>query len=287
MGKKQSDKIPRWYFGGIASIFAGCCVHPLDLIKVHLQTHPDGKTTIPEVAKKVLREHGIFAFYSGISAAVMRQFTYSTTRFGIYEVLKQKIQSETFTSKVAIGTVSGVAGGIVGAPSDLVNVRMQNDLKLPKEQRRNYKNAFDGLWRVYKEEGVKQMFSGAGAASSRSVLMTVGQLSFYDQIKMLLLKTAYFDDNVITHFTSSFIGAILCVLISQPADTTKTLAMEARPGELISVKDKLLYAKKQGFYRGTLISSIRFIPLNILTFVFFEQLVKYYGKPRPGPFLNQ
>ena len=28
--------------------------------------------------------------------------------------------------------------GIVGTPGDMVNVRMQNDIKLPKEQRRKY-----------------------------------------------------------------------------------------------------------------------------------------------------
>ena len=60
--------------------------------------------------------------------------------------------------------VSGFCGGLVGTPGDLVNVRMQNDVKLPKEQRRNYKHALDGLWRVYSEEGVKRLFSGVTMA---------------------------------------------------------------------------------------------------------------------------
>ena len=28
----------RWYFGGLSSAGAACCTHPLDLLKVHLQT---------------------------------------------------------------------------------------------------------------------------------------------------------------------------------------------------------------------------------------------------------
>ena len=28
----------RWYFGGVASAGAACITHPLDLLKVHLQT---------------------------------------------------------------------------------------------------------------------------------------------------------------------------------------------------------------------------------------------------------
>lgn len=34
--------------------------------------------------------------------------------------------------------IGGFAGGFVGNPADLVNVRMQNDVKLPKEQRRKF-----------------------------------------------------------------------------------------------------------------------------------------------------
>lgn len=47
-----------------------------------------------------------------------------------------------------------------GSPADLVNVRMQNDNKLPMEQRRNYKHCFDALIRIVKSEGVTGMFKG-------------------------------------------------------------------------------------------------------------------------------
>ena len=34
----KTKRVGRWYFGGLASAGAACCTHPLDLIKVHLQT---------------------------------------------------------------------------------------------------------------------------------------------------------------------------------------------------------------------------------------------------------
>jgi dicarboxylate transporter 10 len=37
---------------------------------------------------------------------------------------------------------------------------MQNDSKAPKEQRRNYKHAIDGLIRIWREEGPKKLFNG-------------------------------------------------------------------------------------------------------------------------------
>jgi len=44
----------------------------------------------------------------------------------------------------------GAVGGVAGSPADLINVRMQNDIKLPANQRRNYKNAIDGIIRMSK-----------------------------------------------------------------------------------------------------------------------------------------
>ena len=61
--------------------------------------------------------------------------------------------------RLVMAGVSGGIGGIVGAPADMVNVRMQNDIKLPKDSadRRNYKHAIDGLIRVMREEGLTKV----------------------------------------------------------------------------------------------------------------------------------
>lgn len=71
---------------------------------------------------------------------MLRQLTYSTTRFGIYEVAKQSVSAKGgeagFGTRVAMAAVAGAAGGFIGTPADMVNVRMQNDIKLPAEKRR-------------------------------------------------------------------------------------------------------------------------------------------------------
>lgn len=37
---------------------------------------------------------------------------------------------------------------------------MQNDTKLPIEQRRNYKHCFEALYRIFKNEGFNGLFKG-------------------------------------------------------------------------------------------------------------------------------
>uniref|UniRef100_A0A2K6CZB5 Solute carrier family 25 member 10 n=1 Tax=Macaca nemestrina TaxID=9545 RepID=A0A2K6CZB5_MACNE len=174
-------RVSRWYFGGLASCGAACCTHPLDLLKVHLQTQQEVKLRMTGMALRVVRTDGILALYSGLSASLCRQMTYSLTRFAIYETVRDRVAKGSqgplpFHQKVLLGSISGLAGGFVGTPADLVNVRMQNDVKLPQGQRRNYAHALDGLYRVAREEGLRRLFSGATMASSRGALVTVGQV---------------------------------------------------------------------------------------------------------------
>lgn len=288
MGDKNL-KLSKWYFGGLASAGAACVTHPLDLLKVQLQTQQEGKISLIKLTGNIIKKQGVTALYNGLSASLCRQLTYSTTRFGIYEVAKQTVQSSggeaSFGTKVAMAAAAGAAGGFVGTPADMVNVRMQNDIKLPPEKRRNYKHAFDGLWRVYKEEGPRRLFSGASTATGRAIFMTIGQLSFYDQVKHLLLKTKYFHDNSITHFLSSLTAGAVATTLTQPLDVLKTRAMNAKPGEFKSMFDLILYTAKLGplgFFKGYVPAFVRLAPQTILTFVFLEQLRLNFGVlPKP------
>ena len=108
---------------------------------------------------------------------------------------------------------------------------MQNDSKLSLEQRRNYKNCFEALIRIYKTEGYARLHTGTTMASSRGMLMTIGQLAFYDEIKFQLIKTKYFQDNLATHFTASLSAAVIATAITMPLDVLKTRLMNAKIGE--------------------------------------------------------
>lgn len=280
----QEIRLSKWYFGGIASAGAACCTHPLDLLKVHLQTQQEGKSSIIRMTMHIIRQQGILALYNGLSASLLRQLTYSTTRFGIYEVMKQHLSSPgealPFHTKVLLAAAGGACGGFVGTPADMVNVRMQNDIKLPVELRRNYKHAIDGLWQVYRTEGVRRLFSGATTATSRAILMTVGQLSFYDQVKQTLLDSGYFTDNLGTHFLASSTAGAIATTLTQPLDVLKTRMMNAKPGEYKSIAHCVMYTAKLGplaFYKGYIPAFVRLAPQTIITFIFFEQLRKNFG----------
>lgn len=274
----------KWYFGGLASAGAACCTHPLDLLKVHLQTQQGGNIGVVSQTVSIVKNEGVLALYSGLSASLVRQLTYSTTRFAIYELAKQKVSPNgepvPFFQRVLMAAGAGACGGFVGTPGDMVNVRMQNDVKLPVDQRRNYKHAIDGMARVAREEGFTKLFNGADWATGRAVLMTIGQLCFYDQVKQTLLETPYFQDNLVLHFTSSLAAGAIATTMTQPLDVLKTRSMNAKPGEFSGAMDLVKYTAKGGplaFYKGYFPAFARLGPHTILTFVLFEQLRMNFG----------
>ncbi len=164
----------------------------------------------------------------------------------------------------------------MGNPADLVNIRMQNDSKLPVDLRRNYKNVFDGLFRVVKEEGPSSLLKGVGPTASRAVLITLGQLGGYDFFKQKLLSTPYFKDNLTTHFSASLLAGLVATTIASPVDVVKTRVMTQTTKIYNSMPDAFVkILKNEGpmaFFKGWLSSFTRLGPHTVLTFVFYEKL---------------
>lgn len=116
-------------------------------------------------------------------------------------------------------------------------------------------------------------------ASSRGAMVTVGQLACYDQAKQLVLGTGIMGDTIVTHFLSSFIAGGCATFLCQPLDVLKTRLMNSK-GEYTGVTHCLRETAKLGplaFYKGLVPAGIRLIPHTVLTFMFLEQLKKYFG----------
>ncbi|XP_022653517.1 mitochondrial dicarboxylate carrier-like [Varroa jacobsoni] len=285
----KTVRVAKWYFGGVAGSMAACVTHPLDLLKVILQTEGKVLQTKTPVSIKastmnVIRTSGIRGLYNGLSASILRQLTYSTTRFGIYEIARAKVvkpgESMAFLEKVGLAAVSGAAGGFIGTPADMINVRMQNDMKLPLAERRNYKNAFDGLYQVFRKEGITNLFNGASMAISRAVFVTIGQISFYEQVKQMLLASPFFNDNLVTHLSSSFAAGAIATTLTQPLDVLKTRIMNATSGQYTSVIDCVIQTAREGphaFYKGYIPAFVRLGPHTILMWIFLEQMRLNFG----------
>lgn len=258
--------------------------HPLDLAKVRLQTASKPGQSLGSMVYQIMKNEGVLKIYSGLTASLLRQATYSTVRFGVYEYLKesyvekQKKQPQTAVL-LPMSMVAGALGGLVGNPSDVVNIRMQNDSTLPIDQRRNYKNAFDGIYKIIKEEKVSSLFRGLVPNLTRGILMTASQVVTYDIAKRFLVKNANLDPSKrSTHFSSSLLAGLVATTVCSPADVVKTRIMNAKGGSGSAVHILTTAIKEEGagfMFRGWLPSFIRLGPHTIVTFLALEQLRKF------------
>ncbi|XVF39622.1 hypothetical protein PTKIN_Ptkin01aG0048500 [Pterospermum kingtungense] len=303
--------------GGVASVVAGCSTHPLDLIKVRMQLQ--GETTTfshhhlrpafalsspstatnslhlclphhPRVgpislALRIVHSEGLPALFSGVSATVLRQSLYSTTRMGLYDLFKQRwTDPETktmhLTKKIAAGLIAGGIGAAVGNPADVAMVRMQADGRLPQGQRRNYKSVFDAIARISKQEGVASLWRGSSLTVNRAMIVTASQLATYDQIKEAILQKGVMEDGMGTHVAASFAAGVVAAVASNPVDVVKTrvMSMKVEVGRVPlysgAVDCLMKTVKREGFralYKGFLPTVSRQVPFTVVLFVTLEQ----------------
>ncbi|KAJ8625072.1 hypothetical protein MRB53_033602 [Persea americana] len=308
--------------GGIASIVAGCSTHPLDLIKVRLQLQgekpisaqpiqtnlrpalafhtttttaaaahpppPPPRVGLVTVGVRIFRTEGVTALFSGVSATVLRQTLYSTTRMGLYDILKTKWTDPnsghiTLVQKIAAGLIAGGIGAAVGNPADVAMVRMQADGRLPPDQRRNYRSVVDAIGRMSKQEGVTSLWRGSSLTVNRAMIVTASQLATYDQVKEAILESGTMRDGLGTHVTASFSAGFVAAVASNPVDVIKTrvMNMKVEAGGKASYAGALDCALKtvraegpMALYKGFIPTISRQGPFTIVLFVTLEQVRK-------------
>ncbi|KAL3514257.1 hypothetical protein ACH5RR_026974 [Cinchona calisaya] len=307
--------------GGIASIVAGCSTHPLDLIKVRMQLQGEQplhfnlqpalafhhssssspalsaiqlpqlqvvKTGPISVGMKILQTEGVSALFSGVSATVLRQTLYSTTRMGLYEVFKQKWSEPNsgnfpLSRKIAAGLLAGGIGAAVGNPADVAMVRMQADGRLPVSERRNYKGVVDAITKMSREEGIASLWRGSSLTVNRAMIVTASQLASYDQIKEAILDHGTMSDGIGTHVTASFAAGFVAAVASNPVDVIKTrvMNMKVQPGMAPPYCGALDCALKtirsegpMALYKGFIPTISRQGPFTVVLFVTLEQVRK-------------
>ncbi|XP_015517372.1 mitochondrial 2-oxoglutarate/malate carrier protein [Neodiprion pinetum] len=276
----------KFLIGGVSGMGATCFVQPLDLIKNRMQLSGTKVSTM-SVVTGIIKNEGFFSFYAGLSAGLMRQATYTTTRLGIYTwlfELASKDGQPNFVTKAALGMAAGCVGAFVGTPAEVALIRMTADGRLPLAERRNYKNVFHALFRIIRDEGILTLWRGAIPTMGRAMVVNAAQLASYSQAKQALLDTGYFQENITLHFASSMISGLVTTAASMPVDIAKTRIqnmkiVDGKP-EFKGALDVLgKVVRNEGplaLWKGFFPYYARLGPHTVLTFIFLEQMTAAY-----------
>jgi solute carrier family 25 oxoglutarate transporter 11 len=291
-GNSTWNTIEPFAFGGLSGMFATCCIQPIDMVKVRIQLQGEGGKGAAEsknpfsVMRNIVKNEGVGKLYAGLSAALLRQATYTTARLGLFRTISNSMQQGKeplpFWKKSVAGLLAGGIGCIFGTPADVALIRMQADGKLPPEQRRNYKHVGDALARMLREEGVSGLFRGNVPVIIRASMLNLGMLATYDQA-LESLKTVTSNDLVVSG-GAKLISGFAASAFSLPFDFVKTRIQKQvkKPDGTMPYRSfmhcALTVTKEEGpmaFYRGFWTYYARIAPHAMITLWAMEQLVAF------------
>ncbi|XP_068738183.1 electrogenic aspartate/glutamate antiporter SLC25A13, mitochondrial-like isoform X1 [Montipora capricornis] len=155
--------------GGAAQVLF---TNPLEIVKIRLQVAGEvGSNGAPKVtALRVIKELGLPGLYKGARACFLRDIPFSGIYFPAYAHLKSYFADEKSGLTSAGGLflaamMAGVPAAGLCTPADVIKTRLQVKAR---EGQQTYRGVFDCTRKVWKEEGGRAFWKGAGARVFRS-----------------------------------------------------------------------------------------------------------------------
>ncbi|XP_053610272.1 congested-like trachea protein [Plodia interpunctella] len=282
-------------FGGVCTVLAG---HPMDTIKVRLQTMPlpaPGETPLYtgtwDCCKKTIQKEGFRGLYKGMSApltGVAPIFAISFFGFGLGKKLI-KGDSEaplTKTELFAAGAFSGIFTTSIMAPGERIKCLLQIQQGGGAPQK--YNGMVDCARQLYAEGGIRSIYKGSVATILRDVPASGMYFMTYELVKEVLVPQDA--SNKVKMFATMVAGGCAGIanwLVGMPADVLKSRLQTAPegtyPNGMRDVFKQLL--EKEGpiaLYKGVTPVMIRAFPANAACFAGFELAVSVLNWIAPG-----
>jgi solute carrier family 25 oxoglutarate transporter 11 len=263
--------VKEFIVGGAAAISASCVTHPLDVLKVRMLLYGElrrGMYPRLAMARDVYVQGGMRAFYTGLSAAVLRQALFSTTRFGLFDHLKQTWGKETLPKRLASTLAAGGLAAAVSCPADVALVRMQSG-------KWQYRHVVHALHTMHVREGILSWYRGVGPLVLRGMLVTSAQFTVYEALSRELKGRV---PAVVGTGLSGAGAALAATLLSVPVDTVKSRYMNSRKyqGSFDCLIQCCRTEGLRGLYKGFVPAYARSAPQVTLMWVFYEQYSLLY-----------
>lgn len=275
--------------GGVCLILAG---HPMDTIKVRIQTMPTPapgqrplyKGTL-DCVMQTLKKEGFSGFYKGMAAPLIGATPVNSIVFWGYG-LGVSLQSGgdptavnklTYSQIAKAGMLSGLCAAFINAPAERIKCLLQIQRSSSRSQ---YKGFWDCVRQVYQQGGIRSIYRGILSTLARDIPGSAGYFVSYEWLKKNSAQIFNLQNqSAVTLISGGFAG--MCYwLISIPADVVKSRIQTAPEGKYKSITSdviKSLYTKQgfTAFYKGSLPVLLRAFPANAACFFGYEYTMKF------------
>lgn len=277
-------------FGGMCLVAAG---HPLDLIKVNLQTMPRPKageaplyTGMVDCAKKIIAKDGVTGLYRGMSAPMVGISPIFAICFWGYKEgdnlarwWSKKGPNEPLTMGEIMfaGGFSAVPTTAIMAPGERIKCLLQVQAQ---EVERGGKIKYNGMVdcgkQLFKEGGIASVYRGTAATLLRDVPGSIAYFGAYEAIKIALTPQGGDPSklNAGAVLVAGGCAGIANWTVAIPPDTLKSRLQTAPEGTykgLVDVFRKLVAEEGLGaLFKGLGPAMTRAFPANAACFLGVE-----------------
>ncbi|KAK6912834.1 Mitochondrial substrate/solute carrier [Dillenia turbinata] len=145
---------------------------------------------IKDVIKSVYNEGGVRALYRGVGPTLIGILPYSGLKFYVYEELKRHVPEEhqkSIAMRLCCGALAGLFGQTFTYPLDVVRRQMQvESLQSSVHGDARYRNTFEGLACIVRNQGWRQLFAGLSINYIKIVPSVAIGFTAYDTMKSWL-----------------------------------------------------------------------------------------------------
>ena len=275
-------------FGGSCLVLVG---HPLDTIKVRLQTMPKplpGQSPLYlgtlDCAKKTVRNEGFSGLYKGMAApliGVTPMYAICFLGFGIGKSLQTPSgENGNFTlfQIFKAGLLSGVFTTAIMAPGERIKCLLQIQAANSAGEKK-YNGSWDCSKKLYKQGGIRSIYKGTAATLLRDVPASGVYFATYDYFKKKLAEQSGSTDlSPLRTICAGGMAGIFNWIVALPVDVAKSRFQTAPEGTykgLLDVYKELIKADGiRAFYKGFTPVIIRAFPSNAACFLGYEVAMK-------------
>jgi len=281
--------------GFIAGGFGGVCVvlsgHPLDTIKVRLQTMPTPApgqaplyTGTWDCIKKIFAKEGPRGFYKGMAAplaGVAPIFAISFFGFNVGKSIQQTSPDAplTYPQLFLAGCVAGVFSTSVMAPGERIKCLLQIQQSAATAK---YAGPVDCAKQLYREGGIRSIYKGTCATLLRDVPASAMYFMSYEWL-LNMLKPEGKSRKDLSPLSTLFAGGMAGIFnwaVAIPPDVLKSRLQTAAPGQYpngIRSVFKELMANEGilALYKGFTPVMLRAFPANAACFLGYEVCMKF------------
>ncbi|KAI1462312.1 mitochondrial carrier [Annulohypoxylon moriforme] len=268
--------------GGIAGGVESACTYPFEFAKTRVQLYGHEGIRNPfMVVAKVAREEGLRALYKGCSTMIVGSIGKDAVRFVAFDSIRSLFEDpETHRSSTAQSIASGMLTGIVASttivtPSERIKTALIDDARTTQR----FHSPLHCLRTLIHEQGpLRALYAGYLTTTLKQIGTTGFRLGSYAALKDY--ERSRFGANLDVNstavsFANGAVAGTLTTLATQPFDTVKTKAQQARVVSTVECV-RAVYREDgvKGFWRGTVMRLGRTVMAGGILFAANEQALR-------------